>query len=77
MVEKRHVTSSNGHRQLRPVVRVPIIVASRSLDIDLTLTNRDEMGFRMLLGREALNNRFVIDPARSYIGGKKPKDGVK
>ena len=75
MIEDRYVTSSNGQRQLRPVVRVPVIVASRTFDIDLTLTNRDEMGFRMLLGRDALKGKFVIDPARSYVGGKKPKEG--
>ena len=75
MIEDRYVTSSNGQRQLRPVVRVPVVVASRTFDIDLTLTNRDEMGFRMLLGRDALKGKFVIDPARSYVGGKKPKEG--
>lgn len=74
LIEDRYVTSSNGQRQLRPVVRVPVIVSGRSFEIDLTLTNRDEMGFRMLLGREALAKRFVIDPHRSYIGGKKPKE---
>ncbi|WP_255554792.1 ATP-dependent zinc protease family protein [Sphingomicrobium clamense] len=75
LLEERYITSSNGQRQLRPVVRVPVIVASRTFDIDLTLTNRDEMGFRMLLGREALKKRFLIDPGRSYLGGKKPKEG--
>ena len=77
LLEERQVTSSNGQRQLRPVVRVPVLVASRRFDIDLTLTNRDEMGFRMLLGREALKRRFLIDPGRSFLGGKKPKEGTK
>jgi hypothetical protein len=40
--------------------------------IDITLTNRDEMGFRMLIGRAAIRHRFVVDPGRSFVGGDGP-----
>jgi hypothetical protein len=44
----------------------------RAVPAELTLTNRDEMGFRMLIGREALRKGFVVDPGRSYLGGRPP-----
>lgn len=60
------VRSSSGHAERRPVVRTPVRVGSQQFEIDLTLTSRDEMGFRMLLGRAAVRNRFLVDPGRSY-----------
>lgn len=65
--DERWIRSSNGKRQLRPVLRTEFKVGDKSFPLDLTLTSRDEMGFRMLLGREALRKRFVIDPGRSYV----------
>lgn len=70
--ELRRVKSSTGHAQDRPLIRVPVVVAGESYEVDLTLTSRDEMGFRMLLGRQALRRRFVVDPARSFLGGTPP-----
>ena len=70
LLDQRSVRSSSGARQHRPVVRAAVVVGGRSLSIELTLTRRDEMGFRMLLGREAVRRRFLVDPGRSYLGGR-------
>ncbi len=64
--EFRVVRSSSGHAELRPVIRTPVRIGSHEFEIDLTLTSRDEMGFRMLLGRAAIRRRFLVDPGRSY-----------
>jgi hypothetical protein len=69
IVEEREIRSSTGHKARRPVVRTPILVAGMQFDIELTLASRDTMGFRMLLGRQALRRRFAIDPGRSFLGG--------
>ncbi len=70
LYDERWIRSSNGKRERRPVIRTPIHWGAHSWEIDLTLTSRDVMGFRMLLGREALRNRFLINPGRSFLGGK-------
>jgi hypothetical protein len=49
------------------------VILDQSHDVELTLTRRDAMGFRMLLGREALRGRLVVDPGRSYLGGRRFK----
>jgi hypothetical protein len=69
LVEHREVRSSNGEVELRPVIRTSALVLGQQLHIDLSLTSRDEMGFRMLLGRSAVRRRFVVDPGRSFVGG--------
>lgn len=69
-VDERHVTSSSGTKSLRPVVLATIDLAGSPHDIELTLTRRDEMGFRMLLGRNAMAGRYVIDPSLSYVTGR-------
>jgi hypothetical protein len=69
LVGWRDVRSSNGTLERRPVIRTPVVIAGRRVAVELTLTRRDEMGFRMLIGRRALRRRFVIDPARSFAGG--------
>lgn len=72
LLEHRWVKSSTGHETLRPVIVTPVVVAGRRFDIELTLVQRDAMGFRMLLGRQALRGRFLVDPKRSYYGPKPP-----
>jgi hypothetical protein len=69
LVGMRDVRSSNGEVESRPVVRTSLVLAGRRYPIELTLTRRDRMGFRMLLGRRALRRRFVIDPHRSFAAG--------
>ena len=64
------VRSSNGVHDLRPVIITTVELLGLSWPIELTLASRDAMGFRMLLGRQALVDRFLIDPGRSYIGGR-------
>ncbi|MGZ0230747.1 MAG: ATP-dependent zinc protease family protein [Acidimicrobiales bacterium] len=63
----RTVRSSNGRDEKRPVIVVPVRLGGLTWPIEVTLTSRDQMGFRMLLGRSATKRRFVIDPGRSYI----------
>ncbi|MBB3763794.1 ATP-dependent zinc protease family protein [Sphingomicrobium lutaoense] len=72
VLEKRHVRSSNGKQEERYVIKTKARIGKKSFAIELTLTNRDEMGFRMLLGREAINRRFLVDPGHSYLLGKGP-----
>ena len=70
LVDQRWVRSSDGRREFRPVVRTEVKLFDRSWAIEVTLTSRAVMGFRMLLGREAIRKRFVVDPARSFVGEK-------
>lgn len=70
--ERRRVRSSSGHSTLRPVIQVPVEVGGRRLRIELTLTNRDAMGFRMLLGRRAIRRGILVDPGRSYLTATGP-----
>jgi hypothetical protein len=72
VLEFRHVRSSSGHQTLRPVIRTKISLGGRRWAVDLTLAARDEMGFRMLLGREALRGRLIVDPGRSFLVSKAP-----
>jgi hypothetical protein len=70
IVDRRTVTDSGGHREPRYVIRTPVHIGARSFPIELTLTDRDTMKFRMLLGRSALEEGFTVDPAQSYLTGK-------
>ena len=65
----RKVRSSNGRTEIRPVIRTEVVVGALAWPIDITLTSRDTMGFRMLLGRAAIKGRFLVDPGRSYLQG--------
>jgi hypothetical protein len=70
VLEYRHVKSSSGQKTRRPVIVTEIEVLGERWPIELTLADRDEMGFRMLLGREAIRGRFLVDTGKSYYGGK-------
>ncbi len=62
-----------GREELRPVVVTAVELMGQQFDVELTLTSRDRMGFRMLLGRSAVRGRFVVDPGRSYLAGRPPR----
>jgi hypothetical protein len=70
ILEKRWVKSSVGHKTLRPVIKTKFSIGAFMHELELTLVNRDMMGFRMLLGREAFKKFFLLDANRSYIIGK-------
>ncbi len=77
VLEYRNVKSSSGQKSLRPVVVTEIEILGQRWPIELTLADRDEMGFRMLLGREALRGRFLVDAGSSFYGGKPKKNQKK
>ena len=70
VLEKRRVKDSGGHIEKRYVIRTTAVMGAESWPIEITLTNRDLMLFRMLLGRTAVENRFLINPGRSYRTGR-------
>ena len=72
--DRRAVRSSSGHAQQRIVVQLLIRLVDREVLAEVTLNNRDEMGFRMLIGREALRHGYTVDPARSFLGGRAPRE---
>lgn len=77
-LEYRHIRSSSGESILRPVIMTNVNLLGSTWPVELSLASRDDMGFRMLLGREAFRERFLVDAGKSYYGGrpkkkKKPK----
>ena len=73
LVGLKRVKSSNGISELRPIIETLIQVGIHRFTIAITLTNRTDMGVPMLLGREALKGRFVVNPARSFILSRRKK----
>lgn len=68
--DQRRIRSSNGQQEMRYVIRTTVRLGEISWPIELSLTDRDEMGFRMLLGRQAIRRRFLIDTQSSYAEGR-------
>lgn len=67
ILDEREVRNSGGHAELRLTIVTLVVVGENQWPIELTLTNRDVMGFRMLLGRQAVRDRFLVDPGKSYL----------
>jgi len=67
VLDERWVRDSGGHRELRFVIKTALMLNDRSWPIEITLTNRDTMGFRMLLGRTAMDERLIVDPSQSFL----------
>lgn len=72
--DRRLVRSSSGHSAERIVVLLEVELLGRTITAETTLTNRDQMGFRMLIGREALRQGYLVDSGKSYLGGRAPRE---
>lgn len=72
--DRRTVRSSSGHAEERIVVLMEVAIMGRVVIAEMTLSNRDAMGFRMLIGRQTLRHGFVVDSRRSFLGGRAPKE---
>lgn len=77
VVDRRSVKSSTGESEKRYVIRTPLTLAGNTWDIEVTLTNRDSMGYRMLLGREAMLGRLLVDPEASFCQGEVDHDSLQ
>lgn len=67
LVDRRKVRSSTGTQTLRPVIETDLRLMEERWPIEITLIRRDLMGFRLLLGRQALRRRVLVDPGRSFL----------
>ncbi|NRS89789.1 ribosomal protein S6--L-glutamate ligase [Flavobacterium sp. 7E] len=77
LIDKRIVKSSSGFREQRYVIQTNLKIGEGSWPIEMTLTNRDSMGFRMLLGREAMSGRVLVDPEEKYLLGQPTPESLK
>ncbi len=70
VLDRRRVKDSGGHSEWRYIIRSRLCLGSESWLAEFTLTNRENMSFRMLLGREAMRGRLSVEPGRSFLLGK-------
>jgi hypothetical protein len=77
IIDQRRITDSGGNAQERYVIRTTLKLGKSSWPIELTLSNRDSMGFRLLIGRQAIRGRYVVDPGRSFVVVKKKRTAAK
>ena len=73
ILEYRSVRSSTGKAEIRPVILTTAELMGIAWPVELTLARRDNMGFRMLFGREAFRGRFLVDAGKSYYGGRQKR----
>ncbi|WP_224483180.1 30S ribosomal protein S6--L-glutamate ligase [Robertkochia aurantiaca] len=69
VIDRRVIKSSTGNRENRYIIRTNVSIGGESWDIEVSLTNRDSMGYRMLFGREAMKGRMLVDPENSFMQG--------
>lgn len=69
VIDRRSIRNSGGQQETRYVILTPAAIGLYEISIELTLTRRDAMGFRMLLGRDAVKKRFLVNPGRSFLHG--------
>lgn len=78
VIDERIVTDSGGHKEKRYVISTDILLGNNQRwSIEFTLTNRDTMKFRMLLGRTAMEQRIIVKPDASFILGKPEQEKIK
>lgn len=70
VADERIVKSSNGETETRYVIVTPMRLGDETWPIEVTLSDRDQMGFRALVGRSAIRRRFIVDPGSSYLLGR-------
>lgn len=76
VVDKRVVKSSTGNRENRYIIKTPLRIGDKIWEIEISLTNRDSMGYRMLFGREAMIGRMLVDPESSFMLGDLSEDEI-
>lgn len=69
LLDQRQVTDSGGHREMRYVISTRLALGGREFTAEITLTDRENMRFRMLLGREAIKNLYLVDSGQSFLKG--------
>ena len=74
--DRRWVTNSSGNRERRYIITTNLEIGSSSWPIELSLANRDAMEFPMIIGREAMRDRLIVDPQASYRAGRNPTGAV-
>lgn len=71
--DRRSVRDSGGHEEFRYVIDTEVLIGGQSQRVEVTLTDRDTMKFRCLLGRTAIRGKYLVDPAKSYLQGKRKR----
>ncbi len=77
VIDHRVIMNSGGHKELRYIIQTTIVLGTLKWDIDISLTNREPLAFRMLLGRDALKQDFLIEPGKKLYQGKYTKREIK
>ncbi|QFU74419.1 ATP-dependent zinc protease [Halioglobus maricola] len=71
--DRRSVRDSGGHEEIRYVIDTEVLIGGQSQRVEVTLTDRDTMKFRCLLGRSAIRGKYLVDPAQSYLQGRRKR----
>lgn len=76
IIDERYITSSNGHKEKRYIINTPLKISNECWNIELSLSNREPLKYRMLLGREAMNHRVLVHPGITCNQGKITKEAL-